>query len=56
MKRKLLSAVVGGILALSCLAGCSQAADPVQTTSSNGEPKSELTFVNYRDIRDLNPH
>ena len=57
MKRKLLSAVLSGALVLTCLAGCGQTSDPGQTTSSTeGEAKNELVFVNYRDIRDLNPH
>ncbi len=57
MKKKLLSAVLSGALALTCLAGCGQTSDPGQTTSSTeGEAKNELVFVNYRDIRDLNPH
>lgn len=57
MKKKLLSAVLSGALALTCLAGCGQTSNPGQTTSSTeGEAKNELVFVNYRDIRDLNPH
>lgn len=57
MKRKLLSAVLSGALVLTCLAGCGQTSDPGQTTSgTEGEAKNELVFVNYRDIRDLNPH
>ena len=57
MKKKLLSAVLSGALALTCLAGCDQTSDPGQTTSSTeGEAKNELVFVNYRDIRDSNPH
>ena len=57
MKRKLFSAVLGGVLTLTCLAGCGQSSDSAQTSSvAEGEIKNELTFVNYRDIRDLNPH
>lgn len=57
MKKKLLSAVLSGALALTCLAGCGQTSDPDRTSSgTEGEAKTELTFVNYRDIRDLNPH
>ena len=57
MKKKLLSAVLSGALALTCLAGCGQTSDPDQTSSgTEGEAKNELVFVNYRDIRDLNPH
>ena len=57
MKRKLFSAVLGGVLTLTCLAGCGQSSDSAQTSSvAEGEIKNELPFVNYRDIRDLNPH
>ena len=57
MKRILFSAVLGGVLTLTCLAGCGQSSDSAQTSSvAEGEIKNELTFVNYRDIRDLNPH
>ena len=58
MRRKILSAVLSGVLALTCLAGCGQTSNSAQTSSSGteGETKTELTFVNYRDIRDLNPH
>ena len=57
MKRKLLSTVLSCTLLLTSLAGCSQTSNSGQTSAADlGESNSELTFVNYRDIRDLNPH
>ena len=58
MKRKLLSTVLSCTLLLTSLAGCSQTSNSGQTSAAVnlGESNSELTFVNYRDIRDLNPH
>ena len=63
MKKRFPALVLGGILALGLLSGCGQkeAASSVSTASSestaavNGSAQ-ELVFVNYRDIRDLNPH
>lgn len=63
MKKRFLALVLGGILALGLLSGCGQkeAASSVSTAASesaaavNGSDQ-ELVFVNYRDIRDLNPH
>ena len=45
-----------GALALSLFAGCGT--KDAQTASSDAatSTKDELVFVNYRDIRDLNPH
>ena len=60
MKKRLLNLTLGGLLALSLITGCSQnsaapsAADTKSITSES--QNSELVFVNYRDIRDLNPH
>ena len=63
MKKRFPALVLGGILALGLLSGCGQkeAASSVSTAAS--EPAAavncsgqELVFVNYRDIRDLNPH
>ena len=63
MKKRFPALVRGGILALGLLSGCGQkeAASSVSTAASepaaaaNGSAQ-ELVFVNYRDIRDLNPH
>lgn len=63
MKKSFPALVLGGILALGLLSGCGQkeAASSVSTAASepaaaaNGSAQ-ELVFVNYRDIRDLNPH
>ncbi len=63
MKKRFPALVLGGILALGLLSGCGQkeAASSVSTAASepaaaaNGSAQ-ELVFVNYRDIRDLNPH
>lgn len=69
MKKRLFGLYAAGILAASILAGCGNSAGPsreestsVQAEASAGEQESgaeakeELVFVNYRDIRDLNPH
>lgn len=61
MKRKLLTALLCGALMLTSLAGCSQMAENQSdtngaSTGSENAVKDELVFVNYRDIRDLNPH
>ena len=58
MKRKLLTALLCGALMLTSLAGCGQGAGNQSGTSAGSESavKDELVFVNYRDIRDLNPH
>lgn len=63
MKKRFPALILGGILALGLLSGCGQkeAASSVSTAASepavsaNGSAQ-ELVFVNYRDIRDLNPH
>ena len=63
MKKRFPALVLGGILALGLLSGGGQkeAASSVSTAASepaaavNGSDQ-ELVFVNYRDIRDLNPH
>ena len=63
MKKRFPALVLGGILAIGLLSGCGQkeAASSVSTAASepaaavNGSDQ-ELVFVNYRDIRDLNPH
>lgn len=43
--------VASSILALSLIAGSTSVA-----TASESGVKNELTYVNYRDLRDLNPH
>lgn len=51
-----------GILSCSALAGCGSAEDntvkdeQTQVEQTSDEEVDELVFVNYRDIRDLNPH
>ncbi|WP_313076010.1 nickel ABC transporter substrate-binding protein [Lacrimispora sp.] len=68
MKKKLLYTCLAGVMSAAVLAGCGKApASSTQAATSNkaeesqdaGQPKDakeELVFVNYRDIRDLNPH
>ena len=64
MKKRLLTALLGSALLLSTLAGCGgqSAADAAASdagaaaSSTSSEARDELIFVNYRDIRDLNPH
>ena len=63
MKKRFPALVLGGILALGLLSGCGQkeAASSVSTAASEpaasaNSSDQELVFVNYRDIRDLNPH
>jgi len=68
MKKRVLSLCLAGLMAAS-LAGCGGAGNKAETTAAAGtetsaaasetgasEAKEELVFVNYRDIRDLNPH
>ena len=68
MKKRVLSLCLAGLMAAS-LAGCGGAGNAAETTAAAGaensaaaseagasEGKEELVFVNYRDIRDLNPH
>ena len=67
MKKRVVGLCLAGLMAAS-LAGCG-AGNTVETTAAAGtensaasseagasEAKEELVFVNYRDIRDLNPH
>ena len=59
MKRRIGALCMVGVLALASLTGCGNGTqttsegDNVKTTQEKNE---ELVFVNYRDIRDLNPH
>ena len=58
--------LLAGLLGTALLSGCgssasdsaSSAADPKpsETTTTAEGTKEDLIFVNYRDIRDLNPH
>ena len=69
MKKKWIAVLLVSALAAAAAAGCgqsgeSQGADSqgAQGTSAQGQQsaeggeRDELVFVNYRDIRDLNPH
>lgn len=56
-KKRFGSLLAAGILSLGLLSGCSnEAVTPATDTSVASAKKEELVFVNYRDIRDLNPH
>ena len=67
MKKRVLSLCLAGLMAAS-LTGCGGAGNAAETTAAGtetsaaaseagaSEGKEELVFVNYRDIRDLNPH
>ncbi|MFI3228367.1 MAG: nickel ABC transporter substrate-binding protein [Clostridia bacterium] len=55
--KRIISAMLISTMAISMLAGCSSDETTTSTTTSTStEMKTDLTFVNYRDIRDLNPH
>lgn len=63
MKKKMIAALLGSALMLTALSGCGQNTDggnAVQkneiTAEAGNTGKDELVFVNYRDIRYLNPH
>lgn len=61
MKKRLLALVLLGALAVgTVLSGCasssSSASSQSQSAQETSSAKDELVFVNYRDIRDLNPH
>ena len=58
MNKKILALMLVGVLAMSAFSGCGQNSDSRATTTSESttEAENELVFVNYRDIRDLNPH
>ena len=67
MKKRAISLCLAGLMAVS-LAGCGGAGTTEKAAEASGtetgaaaeignsEKKEELVFVNYRDIRDLNPH
>jgi len=50
MKKKLMGIILAGMLVIMVLSGCASQA------AGNTSSREELVFVNYRDIRDLNPH
>ncbi|WP_099469834.1 nickel ABC transporter substrate-binding protein [Konateibacter massiliensis] len=55
--KKLLKAVLTATLVTAMLAGCaSKKTSETDASVATGEGREELVFVNYRDIRDLNPH
>lgn len=68
MKKRLLYTCLAGVISAALLAGCQkqgskeaaetgkEQANTEAPTVSEGTPKDELVFVNFRDIRDLNPH
>lgn len=59
-KNKMIQSVVMGILLVVLLAGCasgSKGNTALEEIDPNGSNvKDELVYVNFRDIRDLNPH
>ena len=55
MNRKLCALLLAGALSIGLLTGCGGNTEPAGQTAE-GEARDELVFVNYRDIRDLNPH
>lgn len=63
MRKRIGTLLITTMLATAMLAGCgSQEAKQEETkaqtevATENNEAKEELIFVNFRDIRDLNPH
>ncbi|MBE5980167.1 MAG: nickel ABC transporter, nickel/metallophore periplasmic binding protein [Paenibacillaceae bacterium] len=69
MKKRLLYTCLAGVISAALLSGCQkqagqeaaatvkdQANTEAATKVSEGSSKDELVFVNFRDIRDLNPH
>ena len=60
MRKKFGTLLLAGALCCSMLAGCGSSStttsDPASDSSTSSETRDELVFVNYRDIRDLNPH
>ncbi len=57
MKNKIMIFMMVGLLASSVMTGCSNKSQVKENNSSTeSEADDELVFVNYRDIRDLNPH
>lgn len=60
MKRKILAVLLSTVVAVGALTGCgtekTDSGDGAQKASQATEIKDELVYVNYRDIRNLNPH
>ena len=66
MKKRWGTLLLAGLLGTPVLSGCgSSASDSASTTAADSSAettgtadtkKEDLVFVNYRDIRDLNPH
>lgn len=60
MKKRVFALAMSGILAIGLMAGCGQNKETSSTETesavSSENQDNELVFVNYRDIRDLNPH
>ena len=61
MKRRIFSVLLSSALLLTALAGCGQGGEAAPSGSSSDADsetgtRDELIFVNYRDIRALNPH
>ena len=61
--RRGISLLMAGICCVGMLAACGKSAETEASSgetqaaaSAAGEVRDELIFVNYRDIRDLNPH
>ena len=57
MRKRFLAMLLGGAFLLTSLAGCGQGTgEKTASIDDPAEARDELVFVNYRDIRDLNPH
>ena len=67
MKKRWGTLLLAGLLGPAVLSGCGSSASDsastaaadsaaAETTTSSENTKEDLIFVNYRDIRDLNPH
>lgn len=68
MKKRLLYACVAGVISAALLSGCQKQASQEAAVTAKDQAKTEaegtavsqeadeLVFVNFRDIRDLNPH
>ena len=67
MKKRWGTLLLAGLLGTAVLSGCGSSASDsastaaadsaaAETTTSSENTKEDLIFVNYRDIRDLNPH
>ena len=67
MKKRWGTLLLAGLLGTAVVSGCGSSASDsastaaadsaaAETTTSSENTKEDLIFVNYRDIRDLNPH